>query len=127
MTADTVQERKAASETTSTSRAGRPYKEPIIKAPQRKPRDTASMPSVSSKISVKVRREKRNLFGWRGRILFGKRRHLFLPANSDTDSSSAAFSSDRMRNSTARFPRRAWSCTSSMAAFFRPQPSEGSS
>ena len=63
MTADTVQERKAASETTSTSRAGRPYKEPIIKAPQRKPRDTASMPSVSSKISVKVRREKRNLFG----------------------------------------------------------------
>ena len=48
---ETDQDRKLASEGTSTSRP-----EPIIKRePRGKPRETALMPSVSSKISVKVR------------------------------------------------------------------------
>ena len=49
---ETDQDRKAGAETTSTSH---PRPEPVIKAPQRKPRETASMPSISSKLSVKVR------------------------------------------------------------------------
>ena len=48
------QERKTASE--ETSKEKEKEKEPIIKAPLRKPRETANMPSISSKLSVKHRK-----------------------------------------------------------------------